>query len=100
MKMRINVYAVLGSIIGWFVITPIIPPFIKTTPIELLERGIIGLLLAIFLGLIFGTWDEYFEARLEHARLMARYNKVKKEIEERIKELEAKNGRLRTKKRK
>jgi predicted membrane chloride channel (bestrophin family) len=95
--MRINVYAVLGSIIGWFVITPIIPPFIKTTPIELLQRGIIGLLLAILMGLIFGTWDEYFEARLEHAKLMREYYELKREIENKIKKMETKNERLKTK---
>jgi predicted membrane chloride channel (bestrophin family) len=98
--MRLNVYAVLGSIIGWFVLAPLVPPFIKMTPIELLERGILGLILAIFIGLIFGTWDEYFEAKAEHEKLMARYNKLTEEIESKIKQMEIKNERLRTKRRK
>lgn len=99
--MRINVYAVLGSIIGWFVITPIfILPYIKITLIEMLQRGIIGLLLAIFLGLLFGNLDDYFEAKLEHARLMTEYNRLKKEIEEKIKKMEIHNGKFNTKKQK
>jgi len=81
-KMRINIYGVLGSIIGWFVIMPLLPPYVNLTPIEMLQRGIMGLFFTIIVGLFFGTLDDYFEAKLEHGKIMREYYKLKKEIKE------------------
>jgi len=87
MKMKFNIPSALGLIIGWFIISPMLPPIVKLTPIEILQKGILGLLLAIFIGLFFGTIEDYYEAKLEHAKLMKEYFKLKKEINEHERQL-------------
>lgn len=96
--MRLNIYAVLGSIIGWFVIGPLFRPlpYFELTMVDMLQRGIIGLMLAIIFGLFFGTIDDYFEAKLKHAKLMQEYYKLKREIndiDKKIDKMEIENGR-------
>jgi hypothetical protein len=88
--MKFNYAAALGSIIGWFIISPLFRPlpYFEISLLDMLQRGIMGLLLAIFLGLFFGLLDDYFEAKLEHEKIMKEYLNLKEKM----------NGQLNTKK--
>jgi hypothetical protein len=100
MKFRLNRYATMGFIAGYFIAGPLIRtiPYTETSLINLLQRGIIGLIIAIFVGLFQGTLDNLTEAKIEHKKLMKdlsfyqnEYNMIKK-----VNEIKN-NGKLNTK---
>jgi uncharacterized protein YacL len=85
--MKINIYATIGGIIGYFVISPIINsflikeiPLINRTPLETISNGIIGLSIAIIFGIIIGNIDELIEEKIKHIKMMNKYYKFAEEM--------------------
>lgn len=87
MKMRISLPETLGAIIGWFIIAPIVPPYIDRSPLQLIERSILGLIIVISIGLFFGSLKDLHKAEKEHRILMQKHRELINKIEEEIKQL-------------